>query len=75
MIALKYYIFRKEINRQIQPIIKQSPPNGVIGPRIGVSASVCINALVANKYKEPEKNKMPIEKLQPAKMSVLLANF
>lgn len=64
--CLDSYIFLKANNKKIQPTIKHKPPNGVIGPRIGVIDSRPNKCRVANKYNEPEKNKIPILKLQPA---------
>ena len=60
----------KDNSNKIQPIIKHKPPSGVIGPRIAENDSMPNNWRVANRYNEPEKNRIPNEKLQPANTNV-----
>lgn len=49
-----------------QPTKKNNPPNGVIGPSILDQLSIPKKDLVAKRYNDPEKNKIPITKHQPA---------
>ena len=43
------------------PIIKKTPPNGVIGPIILIGI-ILNKSLQANKYNEPEKQTIPAKK-------------
>lgn len=55
--------------------MKQSPPNGVIGPRIEANPSIPKRCRIANKYKEPLKKSTPKEKFQPAIVKVFVFNL
>ena len=54
------------MNKLIQPKIKNKPPIGVTGPRKDEENAVI--SLVANKYREPEKRRIPNVKAINAKL-------
>lgn len=56
-------------------MIKHKPPIGVIGPNILEKEEMPNNSEVASKYKDPEKNKMPAVKNQPAKFSDFVSSL
>ena len=58
------------INKNSQPAIKATPPNGVIIPALS-SEAVSAALPAVSKYKEPEKKIIPIINNTPA----ILANF
>lgn len=63
--------FESEVAKIIpQPIIKNSPPIGVMGP-INV-VGIASKSLMANRYNDPEKNNMPIKKHRLAYNNALL---